>query len=287
MNKLISPVLDSFFGSMSRPTDRLFYAAVAAISLGTGLVNAFSTAHDAARRGGVYDLKTPLLWEMTSILVIILLGPMLLAAVRALRSSPASAVRIAIALAAIAAFSALHIAGMVGLRKLLLWAADGSYDFQLSLATLAYELRKDVMTAVVIGAAAWLFDGYGSAAGKTSPPRETAPTALWLRDGAHRVRISPTDILWISSAGNYVEYGLADGSQRLIRGTLSAAEAELARFAMVRIHRSRLVNLARVTAVSVRPSGDFDLTFDTGHAVQGSRRFRSAVVTLEQASGLR
>ena len=281
MNKLI--------GSVLRPNDRTFYLAVAAIALGTGLVNALSAAQEAVRRGASYDVGTPLLWEMTSVLVIALLSPLLLAAVRKLRSSPTWAVRAAIALAAIIAFSTLHIAGMVNLRKLLLWAVGGSYDFQLSLATIAYELRKDVMTAILIGGAVWLFDGYrGGAAGQSSPrSKRAAPTALWLRDGANRVRISPTDILWITSAGNYVEYGLADGSQRLIRGTLSATEAELARFEMVRIHRSRLANLARVTAVSVRPSGDFDLTFDTGHAVQGSRRYRSAVATLEQASGLR
>jgi hypothetical protein len=282
MNKLVVSVLSS----ASRPTDRIFYAAVAAISLGTGLVNALSAAQDAVKRGAIYDVRTPLLWEMTSIVAIILLAPLLLLAVRTLRRHPAWSLRIAIALGAILAFSALHIAGMVSLRKLVLWAAGGSYDFHLSLATLVYELRKDVLTATLIGGALWLLDRACDAAGRAGAQGEerpaSAPASLWLRDGANRIRIVPADILWVASAGNYVEYAMADGRQHLVRGTLSAAETELACFALVRIHRGRIVNMARVTTLSLLPSGDFGLTFDTGQAVQGSRRYRSAVAHLER-----
>jgi hypothetical protein len=31
-----------------------------------------------------------------------------------------------------------------------------------------------------------------------------------------------------------------------------------------------------------KPSGDFDLTFDSGHTVAGSRRYRNAVASLER-----
>ena len=91
------------------------------------------------------------------------------------------------------------------------------------------------------------------------------------------------DIVWISSAGNYVEYSLANGSNHLVRGTLASAETQLARFNLVRIHRTRLANLDRVSRVQSKPSGDFDLTFDTGHTVQGSRRYRSAVSSLDRS----
>jgi len=50
----------------------------------------------------------------------------------------------------------------------------------------------------------------------------------------------------------------------LVRGTLAAAEGQLARFSLARVHRTRLANLDRVTSVEVKPSGDFELTFDTG-----------------------
>src|SRR5262249_28816057 len=114
-----------------------------------------------------------------------------------------------------------------------------------------------------------------------SPP--STPQTIWLRDGARSIRIEPRDILWISSAGNYIEYSLADGSNHLIRGTLAAAAGELVRFNLVRIHRTHLANLDRVSRVQSRPSGDFELTFDSGHTVAGSRRYRSAVASLDRA----
>src|SRR3954470_2929754 len=99
--------------------DRRVYAVVAAVSIVIRIVGALSAADDIARRGGVYDPRWPLFWDMTSIFVIILLTPALLAIVRRIRREPALAVRIALAVATIVAFSALHITGMVGLRKLI------------------------------------------------------------------------------------------------------------------------------------------------------------------------
>ena len=88
----------------------------------------------------------------------------------------------------------------------------------------------------------------------------------------------------VTSAGNYVEYCLADGRTHLIRGTLAAEEARLAPFGIVRVHRTRLVSLARVSAVQPGPNGDFELSLDTGQTVSGSRRYRSAVVSVVEGA---
>jgi len=270
--------------------DRLIYAGVAAIAIVIGIVGALSTADDIARRGGVYDISKPLLWDMTSIAVIILLTPALLAIVRRIRREPALAVRIALSIATIVIFSAVHITGMVGLRKFIMFLAGGSYDFRLSLAIVLYEFRKDVVTCILIGGGMWLMEARRemqralqvvAAPPAANPP--STPQTIWLRDGTKSIRIEPRDILWISSAGNYIEYSLADGSNQLIRGTLAAAENELSRFNLARIHRTRLANLDRVTGVQSKPSGDFDLTFDSGHTVSGSRRYKSAVASLERS----
>ncbi len=69
--------------------DWFIYAVVAAVAVAFGIVNALSMADDIARRGGVYDARTPLLWDMTSVAVIILLTPVLLAIVRRIRREPA------------------------------------------------------------------------------------------------------------------------------------------------------------------------------------------------------
>ena len=105
---------------------------------------------------------------------------------------------------------------------------------------------------------------------------------VWLRDGSTRIRIEPGEILWISSAGNYVEYCLADGVHHLVRGTLAAEGARLTKFGIARVHRTRLVNLTRVTGLKPGPNGDFELTLDTGQVIAGSRRYRSAVASIEE-----
>jgi LytTr DNA-binding domain len=268
--------------------DWLLYGAVAAVSLGIGIVNALSAAQDAAWRGGVYDARTPLLWEMTSIVTIIALAPALFVAVRRMRHVSGWPLRIGLAVAAIIVFSTLHIAGMVGLRKLAMFLAGGAYDFHFSVATLIYEFRKDVITCLLIGGALWLIDSRREAQQSRSimatvpgDPPSVAPHMVWLRDGSTRIRIEPRDILWIGSAGNYVEYSLADGVNHLVRGTLAAEQARLTKFNIMRVHRTRLVNLSRVTGLKAGANGDFELTLDTGQVIPGSRRYRDAVASIE------
>jgi hypothetical protein len=285
-----SPAGTSGWLSGMTGSDWFTYAAVAAVAVVIGVVGALSTADDIARRGGLYDPRTPLVWDMTSIAIIILLTPALLAIVRRIRREPALAVRIALAITTIVLFSAVHITGMVWLRKLIMWLAGGAYDFRLSVATVLYEFRKDVVTCILIGGGMWLMETRREAQRALQvmapPPAANPPSTpqtIWLRDGTKSVRIEPRDILWISSAGNYIEYSLADGSNHLIRGTLASAESELARFKLARIHRTRLANLDRVSRVQSKPSGDFELTFDSGHTVSGSRRYRIAVTSLDRA----
>lgn len=267
--------------------DRTMFAAIAAVALAIGIVNAFSGAQDAAWRGDTYDIGRRLFWEMSSISVILLLLPILILAVRRMRRTPGLAARAGIGAVALLGFSALHITGMVAVRKLVLWLAGGAYDFRFSLATVLYEFRKDAVAVVLIASTIWLLESRRelktAAVAPSAPPapqRSSSPEMIWLRDGTSRIRVVPRDILWVASAGNYIEYSLADGTRHLIRGTLAAAESELARFAIVRIHRTRLANLDRVRGLDLKASGDFELAFDNGQTLGGSRRYRPAVASL-------
>jgi len=269
-------------------TDWLLYASVPVITLAIGIVNALSMAQDVSRHSGVYDLRTPLLWEMSSVIMIILIAPLLFVAIRRMRVASGWLPRVGLAIAAMIAFSTLHIAGMVGLRKLVMLLIGGSYDFHFSLGTLVYEFRKDVITCLLIGGALWLIDSRREAQQlrhMQSSPWQDRPSAkphmVWLRDGSSRIRIEPAEILLISSAGNYVEYSLAGGINHLVRGTLAGEEARLRQYNLVRVHRTRLVNLSRVAGFKSGPNGDFELTLDTGQSVSGSRRYRQAVASIE------
>jgi DNA-binding LytR/AlgR family response regulator len=49
------------------------------------------------------------------------------------------------------------------------------------------------------------------------------------------------------------------------------------------VHRSRVVNRAKIAALKPTPSGDVEITLDDGRTMLGSRRYRSA---LEAATAL-
>jgi LytTr DNA-binding domain len=266
---------------------RTVYAVIAGVIFATALVNAFSTAHDKTRGGDAYSLGLPLLWEMSSAVATVAFTPLIYFGVRWMRSARSWYGRAALVAGVTLLFSALHIGGMVALRKLAMAMAGGSYSFGISLSELAYEFRKDVVTCFLLGATLWLAARYldrRAAQGVhiSGPPQ---PQALWLRDGSTHIKIDPRDVIRVSSAGNYVEYSLASGRTHLIRGTLSAEEARLKPFQIVRVHRARLVNLKRVSGLELRPGGDFELKFDSGQVVSGSRRYRSAVASVTALQG--
>jgi LytTr DNA-binding domain len=54
----------------------------------------------------------------------------------------------------------------------------------------------------------------------------------------------------------------------------------------VRVHRTRLISLSRVSALQSRANGDFELTLDTGHTVSCSRRYRSGVVSVVEGASV-
>ena len=268
--------------------DWLLYGAVAAVALIIGIVNALSIAQDVAWHGGAYDVRTPLLWEMSSIVVIVLVAPILFVAVRRMRRASGWPHRVALAAAAIVAFSTLHVAGVIGLRTMVTYLVGVPYDFRFSAAALLYEFRKDLVTSLMIGGSLWLVDSRHEtqrskvvAASDPPDPQSGGSNSVWLRDGSSRIRIEPSDILWVGSAGNYVEYTLVDGRSHLVRGTLAAEEARLAKFNIARVHRTRLVNLARVNGLKSGPNGDFELRLDTGQIIPGSRRYCDAVASIE------
>jgi DNA-binding LytR/AlgR family response regulator len=204
----------------------------------------------------------------------------------------AAAAFVALALA----YSALHIAGMGVFRELAYALGGWSYTFPWS-RQIPYELRKDLFSYLAMAVIFWFAERpAGAPPAQVEPqvdpqvepaqiepatPKAAAAAAarpeVWLRDGRTSVLIDAGEIISVTSAGNYVEYALADQRRYLIRATLQAEEARLAPVGIARVHRSRLLNLKRVVALQWRPSGDFELRLDTGEIVLGSRRFKAAV----------
>jgi DNA-binding LytR/AlgR family response regulator len=100
------------------------------------------------------------------------------------------------------------------------------------------------------------------------------------RDGASMVRAPVSEILAIKAAGNYVEFALEDGRRPPMRASMSQVETALGPHGFVRSHRSWLVNLGNVRALSATGSGDFRIDLGCGLLALASRRYPAALARL-------
>jgi signal transduction histidine kinase len=93
----------------------------------------------------------PLVWELSSVIVIFALIPFIVSFERRFRLDDRPRWRVAAAhTGAALVFSALHIAGMLALRKLAYAFAGRQYDFHNVPVQIFYELQKDFITYAVI-----------------------------------------------------------------------------------------------------------------------------------------
>jgi hypothetical protein len=241
---------------------------------------------------GTAGLYMPLLLEATSAIAWIVFLPLVRFSVAQLLGNRNRPAAFAVALVATPLYAFLHLVTMVLLRKLVFGLVAKGYVFRW-MTEWPYELRKDIVSALMIGAVFWLIERRASTAAgvaigeaATNPAQPAADLlkqGLWLRDGSTSFHVDPRDIISVTSAGNYVEFNVPAG-RRLIRGTLAAEETRLKPFGLVRVHRTRLANLHRVVAAELRPAGDFLLRMDNGETIAGSRRYRGAAMSIKDAA---
>lgn len=186
----------------------------------------------------------------------------------------------AVHLAVAALYSLLHVGLMVAMRHGVYAALGETYDYGPPLERFVYEFRKDLLSYALFVGVFWAVRSLREA--RETPVR---PVSFDIRDGARLIRAPLDDILAATSAGNYVEFILADGRRPLMRATLAAVETELARCGFVRTHRGWLINAARMTGL--RPEGSGDWTVELGSLEAPlSRRYAEALDRL-RAEGLR
>jgi hypothetical protein len=178
------------------------------------------------------------------------------------------------------AFALCHIGSFVLLRRLvagMTGVPDTSGPF---MTQFIYEVRKDALTYLIFVACFAFADRLRCQRAPIATPDRRI--TFDIRDGAKLTRVPVADILAVSSAGNYVEFVLADSRRLLMRLSLSALESELAPLGFLRTHRSWLVNVKRVTALKPAGSGDYVVEVTT-LTVPLSRRFSRALAQLRDA----
>ena len=263
-----------------RRADRKTWLYFACFLFASFVVESLSDQHVLLRTGDPYP-NLPWLSQASSHGVILALTPFITFMLsRFPLTAEAWKVNLLVHATATIAFSVVHILAMVAIRKLLSPIIFGiPYEFGLSdVSVWLYEFRKDVLTYTLIAALFWLnrmveqraLDERGAKRDATDLHR------LTLKSGGRSYFVNAPDVISAKAAGNYVEV-VTEEREYLARMTLT----ELSRLLQaagdrhVRVHRSHLVNLDRVSEIVPTGEGDVTLRLDTGAEVPGSRRYRA------------
>jgi hypothetical protein len=251
------------------------WLVVALVGCVVAFVNATSDIIDFQRFGEGERWWEAVLWETTSAIAIVSMAPLIGRAVRRWTPRTDNLVQTGlIHFGLTVPFAAVHILAIWAAREAAYAAVGQRYGFfdDGVAITALYEWRKDVLSYAAIAALYYAFQRFSERPASARAGDER----IELRDGGASVFLPPADILFVEAAGNYVEFHTAS-KKHLIRGTLASWETRLAASGFVRVHRGRLVNRARIRALTPTPSGDVEISLDDGRVVAGSRRYREAL----------
>jgi len=249
------------------------YAAAAVLVAAVNAINVITIAHEQPDAG----LAGPVVWEGSSWVSLMALFWMPWIAYRLAPPFVRPRWKLLVHLPFMAVFSLGHVALFVGLRKLVYWLAGGHYLYGAFFAQYLYELRKDALGYALFVAGFALIEHLLRQQQLIETPGQTL--TFDIRDGGRLTRVRLDQVLAIASAGNYVEFVLADGRRLMMRSPLSALEDELGGRGFLRTHRSWLVNASRMTALEPEGSGDYTVRLDAVE-VPLSRRYPGALARL-------
>lgn len=243
---------------------------------------------DVARAGLGVDAWKPVAWEWTSGLAILALVPAVAWYSRRwplhwdtlARSLPMHVVGSVL-------FSLAHVVAMVAMREGVYALRGLDYDFGPWGRSLVYEYLKDARGYLMIVA---IVEGYRfivrrlrGEAMLLAPPDEGEPVEPVDRPERFLVRklgreflVAAADIEWLQASGNYVNLRVR-GHDYPLRSTIAGIEARLDPARFVRVHRSWIVNLARVGSIEPLETGDARVHMADGAVVPCSRTFRDAL----------
>lgn len=242
--------------------------------------NVASALDQSLRAGKAVALRGLFLDEITSAVVWLALVPLIVGAFRlSARSRMPTGLFVHIALAP--AVSLVHFVMTRILRALSYAGLNEGFVFRFVWSDYVADLYKDVLTYLLLGLICWGTQRLLTR--QTLQPEPTRDSAasptLEVRDGAKTTYIAVQDILWVEAASNYVELYLSGGQKRLMRSTLAGVASRLSEAGFQRVHRSRLVNIAAITAIHNRPAGEAVLHLSDGTAIPVSRSYRSMVAS--------
>nr|KAJ9616058.1 hypothetical protein H2204_014165 [Knufia peltigerae] len=232
----------------------------AAILSASAVTNALVEVMDASRRGADLSLWEPMIWEFSSLSLILLTLPLLCVG-----------------------WSLLHVVGMMLLRHLAYAALGYRYQDDAGWSErFAYEYLKDVRTFAMFVALEHFASWFGRrrqgeatllAAPDEGPPVEPVdrPDHFLVRKLGKEFLVPTADVEYAQAAGNYVNLRVR-GHDYPLRITMAVLEARLDPVLFLRSHRSWLVNRGQLRSIEPLDGGEALLHMADGARVPCSRR---------------
>lgn len=243
-----------------------------------GLVNATSKIIERIRAGQSSNWVDALVSELTGTWAIIPLVPLLVWFITRLNLNWSNVRwRVLWHIPAFACFSLAHVSLFVAMRSVFWSVAGNSYNFGPVMLGLLYEMRKGFLVylcmVLIIHSYQFILERLQGEAGFVESESDTGSEhkhqfLVNMLDKSYLVKTDTID--WIQSAGNYVLLHCG-GRSYPMRQTLSGMLTQLDPRIFLRVHRTAIVNLARITAV--QESGDLQLELDNGTTVPVSRTY--------------
>ena len=183
-------------------------------------------------------------------------------------------------IAAVVPFSIAHTLGMAALRFLWFGGIVGvPHSFPLTVDRMLYEFAKDIIAYGLLSAGSVALRHYLTRPAPVSAPpaaevaQAPLPERFAVRRKGREIMVEVADIDWIEASGNYAVLHVGDETFE-IRSSLTRLEGELDPKRFVRVHKSHLVNIARVVEVTPWVNGDWRIRLQGGAEVNLSRRYR-------------
>ena len=252
------------------------------------LTNSATALMDIRRAGLDFAAWEPAVWEWSSHLVALALVPAVLWYTRRFPLHFGTWRRnLPWLLLGSLAWSLLHVAGMVALRKAIYAAQGYYYDGGPWPRTFLYEYLKDIRQfaglVVTIEAYRLLVRRLQGEASMLAPADDVPmveqperPERFLVRKLGKEFLVAAAEVEWLQASGNYVNLRVR-GRDYPLRSTMAAIGQQLDPSRFVRVHRSYIVNLDAIAEIEPLDTGDARIVMRDGAVVPCSRTYREAL----------
>lgn len=168
-------------------------------------------------------------------------------------------------------FACAHYVLIVALRILLFSSQGLSYRYQHAhLENLIFEYQKDIKIYLAIAAAITIYRYFAARS------RPAVSDKLLVQTGSGERLVELIEVDYLKGARNYVSV-FVSGHEYLLRETLANLERRLTGRNFLRVHRSVIVNVARMSELRPLGDGSYQLMLKDGTQLPLSRSYRDQV----------